>query len=137
MRLVSAPGVAHKAGMMAPRLLVPLLLLAGCGQAAEETPGGTAQTPDGALAEDNRVDCSIGGETMGRDCTIERSRGPEGTILTIRQPDGGFRRLLIATDGRGVVAADGAEAATVKVIGQDLIEVSIGPDRYRLPARVR
>ena len=123
--------------MMTPRLLLPLLVLAGCGQAAEETSGGTAQTSDGAPAEDNRVDCSIGGETMGRDCTIERSRGPEGTILTIRHPEGGFRRLLIATDGRGVVAADGAEPAEVTALADDRIEVAIGGDRYRLPATVK
>jgi len=36
-----------------------------------------------------------------------------------------------------VMAADGAESATVTVVGKGLIEVSIGSDRYRLPARVR
>ena len=123
--------------MMTPRLLLPLLVLAGCGQPAEETSGGTAQTSDGAPAADSRVDCSIAGETMGRDCTIERSRGPEGTILTIRHPEGGFRRLLVATDGRGVVAADGAEPAEVTALADDRIEVAIGGDRYRLPATVK
>jgi len=36
-----------------------------------------------------------------------------------------------------VVAADGADAASVKVVGADAIEVAIGGDRYRLPATVK
>jgi hypothetical protein len=35
------------------------------------------------------------------------------------------------------MAADGAEPANVRIVGPNLIEVSIGGDRYRLPATVR
>ena len=58
-------------------------------------------------------------------------------VLTIRHPDGGFRRLRITADGRGVIAADGAEPARVSVIGPADIEVAVGGDRYRLPATVK
>ncbi|MGE0776192.1 MAG: hypothetical protein AB7G25_07165 [Sphingomonadaceae bacterium] len=70
-----------------------------------------------------------------RECTAERSEGRYGTILTLRRPDGGFRRLLIAGDGQGVIAADGAEVAEVRMSGDSEIEVMIGGDRYRLPAQ--
>ena len=68
---------------------------------------------------------------------IERSDGAQGRIITLRGPDGGFRRLLITRDGRGVIAADGAEPARVTPLSSDRIEVAIGRDRYRLPATVR
>jgi hypothetical protein len=57
-------------------------------------------------------------------------------VLTLHNPDGGFHRLLVTKDGRGVVAADGAEPAIVRVVGEREIEVAIGGDRYRLPATV-
>jgi hypothetical protein len=44
---------------------------------------------------------------------------------------------VVTRDGPGVAAADGAEAASVAVLAKNLIEVSIGSDRYRLPAQVR
>ena len=44
--------------------------------------------------------------------------------------------MLVTHDGRGVIAADGAEPAKVTVVGTDGIEVSIGGDRYRLPATI-
>ena len=50
---------------------------------------------------------------------------------------GGFRRLQVATDGRGVIAADGADVASVKVVSPGSIEVAVGDDRYRLPATVK
>ena len=60
-----------------------------------------------------------------------------GLMLTVRHADDGrFHRLLVTRDGRGVVAADGAERAVVAIAG-DGIEVVIGGDRYRLPATVR
>ena len=39
-----------------------------------------------------------------------------------------------ATDGRGLVSADGSEPAKVTVVGDGLIEVAVAGDRYRLPA---
>lgn len=93
--------------------------------------------PPAAPAAQERIECAVdGAAAFERVCTVERTPGVE-VILTLRSPSGGFRRLAVARDGRGVTAADGAEPATVAVIGRNLIEVSIGPDRYRLPARVQ
>ena len=70
-------------------------------------------------------------------CSIRHASGETGKILTVSSPAGGFRRLLVTSDGRGVVAADGAELAIVTPIGEGLIEVAVGTDRYRLPATVK
>jgi hypothetical protein len=89
-------------------------------------------------AEDGRIACALAGsDSFSETCSIEQSQGSEGTILTIRHPDGGFRRLEIATDGRGVIAADGAETAVVSTLAEGLIEVRLGDARYRLPATVK
>jgi hypothetical protein len=116
-------------------ILLFLLLLAGCGQAGDGN-GGMGTSPSGA--PDDRIACAVEGaaefETV---CTVEREAGPAGTILTLRTPSGSFRRLKVTTDGRGVVAADGAERATVTVLGPDRIEVALGGDRFRLPAHLR
>lgn len=102
-----------------------LLLLSACGS-SEEAPRG------------EKVDCLVEGATdFERVCTVERRFGKDGLLLTLRNPDGGFRRLLVTTDGRGVTAADGAEPAVVRILAKDAIEVTIGGDRYRLPATVR
>ncbi|MEQ9663241.1 MAG: hypothetical protein RLN87_11925 [Parasphingopyxis sp.] len=90
------------------------------------------------LIESGMVYCAPGGATgFQPDCTIERTQTAEGLILTLRHPDGGFRRLLVTNDGRGVIAADGAEQAAVTPLSQGEIEVALGGDRYRLPATVR
>lgn len=106
------------------RCVALLPLLSAC--------GGPPAAPPDAL-----IECAVdGAAAFARVCTVERSEGP-GIVFTLRSPSGSFRRLAATADGRGVMAADGAEAATVTVIGKDLIEVSIGADRYRLPATVR
>ena len=114
--------------------LPPLLLalaLAGCDKPAAG--GGAPGEAAGAT-----IPCALAGAADFRSqCTVERSAVADGIVLTLHHPDGGFRRLEVATDGRGVVAADGADAASVKVVGADAIEVSVGEDRYRLPATVK
>ena len=108
-------------------LLLPLLACGG------EAPG---DDPMARGAE--RIECAVGrAQSFEPGCTLERSASAEGLTLTIRKPDGGFRRLLVTGDGRGVTAADGAEPAIVSVAGENRIEVAIGGDRYRLPATVR
>jgi hypothetical protein len=117
---------------MLRRLALGILLL---GSAC----GGPEPAAEQASSDDaSRVECAVrGGGSFERKCTIERLAGPDGLILTVRAPDGGFRRLLVTRDGRGVVAADGAEPAIVTVIGEGRIEVAIGGDRYRLPATIK
>jgi len=85
-------------------------------------------------AGDGRIACRPeGAADFANACLLERT----GETLTLRKPDGGFRRLIVTTDGRGVAAADGAEPAQVRVIGEGRIEVTIGGDAFRLPATVR
>ena len=122
------------------RSLIPLLLLAACGEAKTDPAKlAQAEAQQRASADDNgRIVCARGGSSdFARACTLDRVAGPQGLVLTLTHPDGGFHRLLVTKDGRGVVAADGAERAEVKVVGPGEIEVRLGGDRYRLPATVK
>ncbi len=117
-----------------------LLLLAGCGQerTADTQVLAKAEAQQRAAAEDDgRILCARGNAPLARDCTVEQTQGGEGLTLTLRHPDGGFRRLLVTRDGRGVIAADGAEHALVTVVDAGGIEVALAGDRYRLPATVK
>lgn len=114
--------------------LLIALSCAGCGDATQ-TPTQVAAEPS---ARGNEVTCALrGADSFEKICTIERVAGADGIVLTIRHPDGGFRRLRVTGDGRGVIAADGAEPARVTIIGDGAIEVMLGGDGYRLPATVR
>ncbi len=118
------------AAMRARPSVALVLLLSACGGAAEEK--------SATLDNDGKVDCRVGADTQfTRFCSMERTKTEQGTLITVRKPDGGFRRLMTTRDGRGVVAADGAEQAQVTIIDDDRIEVSIGGDTFRLPATVR
>ena len=117
--------------MIEARLAALPLLLSACGQA--DSARQAAADPD-----DNRIECRLAHSAQfDRFCTIEYRDGDAGRLLVVRKPDGGFRRLRVARDGRGVVAADGAERAEVTIIADDRIEVAIGGDVFRLPATVR
>jgi hypothetical protein len=115
-----------------------VLLAAACGPAepvAQPTNGAAAPPPG---APDNRIECRLAGAAAyERACSVTAAESPRGRVLTVRKADGGFRRLLMASDGRGVAAADGAERATVTILRDNRIEVEIGGDRFRLPASVR
>ncbi|MFM9852447.1 MAG: hypothetical protein ACKVOJ_06535 [Sphingomonadaceae bacterium] len=121
--------------------LIPLLILAACGGAEHkgQTLAEIEKQSAGRAADDQgRANCAVGGATsFTQSCSIERAASDKGLVLTLRHDDGGFRRLLVTKDGRGVVAADGAEQAIVKPLTEGLIEVSLGGDRYQLPATVK
>ena len=105
--------------------IVPLLALCACGGSKDPPPG-------------KPLDCRMRGAARFEPiCTVERTSSPDGTVLVVRAPDGGFRRFLVVRDGRGVMAADGAEPVRVRPDGPRHIEVTAGDMNYRLPAVVR
>ncbi|MXP42416.1 hypothetical protein GRI75_12270 [Altererythrobacter soli] len=105
-----------------------LLALAACSADADAGAGEQGGT---------LVDCALDGETtFTRACAVERSEH-EGTLfLVVRHPDGAFRRFEVLRDGRGLAAADGAQAAVTNMSDGDLV-VGVGADRYRFPATIR
>jgi hypothetical protein len=128
-RLASVPALHQKRAMLRPSALFGLFLLAAC--------GGSDEGESSAAAGAEKVDCAIAGAAFGNTCTVERITGPDGLTLVIRSPSGSFRRFLVTKDGRGLIAADGAEKASVSVLSDKRIEVAIAGDRYRLPATVK
>lgn len=102
------------------------LAVAGCG-AQPQQPAGK-----------DIVDCQpAGAPEFAPVCPVERTLTDAGLVLTIRHPDGSFRRLLVTSDGRGVAAADGAEPAVVSVAGENVIDVALAGNHYRLPATIK
>lgn len=126
-------------------LLLFVLTLGGCGrgESQQRRPGPapaeeTAAGSNAAAPQDDRIACAThGAQQLERVCTLDRGESPKGQVLTLYSPDGSFRRLLVTTDGHGVVAADGSEAAKVTLVAPGEIEVAVGGDRYRLPAHAK
>jgi hypothetical protein len=116
--------------------LLPLMTLAACGGGE----GGNALQrveAEAAARGDTPLPCRTGeAKTLEPACLIERSDGPDGKLLIIRHPDGGFRRFRIVSDGRGLESADGAEPARVQIVDKRAIQVDVGRDSYRLPATI-
>jgi hypothetical protein len=101
--------------------------LAACAQDAPEA---------SATDTDDRIACAVGGaDAFARACQVERREVDGLPILVVHHPNGGFRRFEVMRDGTGLAAADGAERAVVSLFEQG-IEVAVGTDRYRFPARI-
>lgn len=116
--------------------ILPLLVLAACNRAPDNGELAEAEARGSReAAENGRIECALEGTKLfDRTCTVEEMSGEGGTILVVGRGNVGYRRLQITTDGRGLVSADGAEPAKVNIIGNNMIEVAVGHDRYRLPA---
>ncbi|WP_343525554.1 hypothetical protein [Sphingomonas sp.] len=121
-----------------PLLLTATLLLAGCsGGTEQQQASGDGQAVQPKQNPGLAIDCALAGaQSFARDCTVEQADGGDAVILTLRHPDGGFRRLQVTHDGRGVAAADGALPARISVEGDREIGIVVGDDRYRLPATI-
>ena len=98
---------------------------------------GACSSRDVRASAGDTVACGRIGAVLAMRCTVDTSSTARGLMVTVRNPDGGFHRLLVTRDGRGLVAADGAVPLRLTVVGHDLIEVTLGGDRYRLPATIR
>ena len=104
-----------------PGALCLVVLLGACSSGREDRAEATA------IGE--AIPCALGGAAgFTANCTIER----DGGKLIVRHPDGGFRRFVSIEQGRGIAAADGADAVMAKRVGSDL-EVRVAKDRYLLP----
>src|SRR6478735_10915580 len=120
---IASPPPSWPGSMYRILILLPMLL-AAC------TPA--AQAPD----PDSLIECALAGAaTFARDCAVEQVREGGSLVLVVRHPDGGFRRFDVLTDGHGLAAADGALAAQVSMRDGG-IEVAVGGDRYRFPAKL-
>jgi hypothetical protein len=116
--------------------LLTLIALAGCDRAPDNGDLAEAEARGSReAAENGRIECALeGAKLFDRTCTVDEMSGADGTILVVGRANVGYRRLQITTDGRGVMSADGAEPAKVSIVGNNMIEIAIGHDRYRLPA---
>ena len=109
-----------------------VVLLAACGgePPGEMTNGAAAPAPGEA---DPRIECRIGAAAaFERLCSVEVAEEGDRRVLTVRKPDGGFRRLVMRGGGQ-VAAADGAEQPRSTRMSDGRTEVSIGGDVFRLP----
>jgi hypothetical protein len=116
--------------------LLTLIALAGCDRAPDNGDLAEAEARGSReAAEHGRIECALeGAKLFDRTCTVDEMSGADVTILVVGRANVGYRRLQITTDGRGVVSADGSEPAKVSIVGNNMIEIAIGHDRYRLPA---
>jgi hypothetical protein len=131
--------------------ILSAVMLAACGggPADDEGPSGlpevvatsdrdspaAASAPKAAAPAALTIACAPPGEAELREaCAVDRLSDARGTVLTIRLPDGGFRRLRVSEDGRDVTAADGSQPARVTRSAGG-VDVEVGGARFRLPAR--
>lgn len=115
-----------------------LLLVSACGIPDNGVLAEAEEEAAAQAANDGRIECAINGDSdFTSGCQTERLSGENGVTMVVRHPDGGFRRFNILTDGRGLEAADGAEKAKIEIVEGDKILVSVGADKYILPARMK
>ena len=109
-------------GRTAP--LVGLLLLAACG-------GGTSSTQQ---ADSRSIACGPVGQAVTQSCLLQ-VMNDKGTLrLTLREAEGGFRRLVWPKGG-ALAAADGAEPLQMRRLSGGGVEVRIGGWLYRIEAK--
>ncbi len=102
-----------------------VLTISGCSAGAEQPQ---------AAAGAQRIECALGSAAeFADDCLVERSDVENTRIVTVRHPDGGFRRFEQVADGRGLIIIDGADEAMIN-FADDVLEVTVAADRYRFPA---
>lgn len=118
-------------------LLLLALCLSACsikdgeGNAGEEADKGSDAVA--APGVPKTVPCALAGaKAFEQDCAVDRFRRDGNSYVTVRHPDGGFRRLLELDGGKRYAAADGADPVEMNANGAE-IEVTVGDDHYLFP----
>lgn len=111
-------------------LLAAAAGLAGCGGEGGSAPSPNASasaSPSGAV-----MTCAIGaGAALSPGCFVEKVAATNEIILY--HPDGGFRRLTRDRANGTLATRDGAEPLVLEISPQDVVQFTIGADRYRIP----
>jgi hypothetical protein len=111
-------------------ILLAASVLAGCGSDGGSAPSPNASasaSPSGAA-----MTCAIGaGASLSPGCFIERVAASNEIILY--HPDGGFRRLTRDPANGALAPRDGAAPLVLETSAQDVVQFTIGTDRYRIP----
>lgn len=103
--------------------LFPAVLVAGCSGGAD-APGGNSRA----------IACGPLGQPPAQSCRLEvEDRGGE-LHLTVRQPEGGFRRFVWPRGG-ALAALDGAEPLRTVPLSGAGVEARIGGWAYRIERR--
>ncbi len=109
-------------------VIIAILALSACSQEPTAAPG----------ANENALKCALDGAAQFAPvCAVERETQDGALFLTVRHPDGGFRRFEVMTDGSGVALADGSETGEFSMGPDGQLEAKVGDDRYRFPVKVK
>ena len=110
------------------RALLPLALMAALAACQKGAPAPAMR----------HIDCALAGAvTFAPDCGVEEASAGARRFLVVQNKDGSFRRFEKVADGRGVISADGVEETRVSWLPDGRLEVSVGRDRYRFPAKMK
>ena len=108
------------------------LALAAC-SSGSDAGGSVNKDGAGGSGAAQTVPCALAGSrSFTAQCGLETSISDDRTIVTLRHPDGGFRRLIALDGGKRYAAADGSDEVVLKANGAE-IEVTLGDDHYLLP----
>ncbi len=104
------------------------LVLTGCSSSDDADDSGAANS-----AAAPKVPCALAGSrNFTAQCGLERAQVNGKAIITLRHPDGGFRRLIELDGSKRYAAADGSDEVAIESNGAE-IEVTLGEDHYLLP----
>lgn len=113
-----------------------VIALAACSKDPQAGDGAAAEQPPAAVLGGvpvRSVPCAVNGVTRyAQECAVESVSEDGRTVLIVRHPDGGFRRLEEIDGGKSYRSADGADTAVV-TIDKDKLAVAIDEDHYLFP----
>jgi hypothetical protein len=113
-----------------------LLSLAAC-QVRDESEQPAAEASARPAEDPNAIACALdGAQRFERVCEVEKTDVDGTLFLTVRHPDGGFRRFEVLKDGHGIAAADGADDAKVAIEGE-FLAATVENDRYLFPMTLK